>query len=104
MSDYNKRSTTNEKQRRKLLAKSYKENRKQDFLSSLPMPKALFYKLFDYLDEQLSVRSCNHTLEITLEFLQKHGQPITEVTEWLYSNGGGCDCEVLCNIEDKFEE
>lgn len=25
-----------------------------------------------------------------------------EVVEWLYKNGGGCDCEVLDNVEEKF--
>ena len=67
------------------------------------MGKEIFQELFDYLDEHLG-DGCDHSLTMTTEFLKDKGiENIDKVGVWLNNNGGYCDCEVLMNVEEKFE-
>ena len=67
------------------------------------MDKEICQELIDYLDEHLD-DGCDHSLTMTTEFLKDKGiENIDNVTEWLHNNGGYCDCEVLMNVEEKFE-
>ena len=92
------------KEQRKALMKQYKDGQKNSFVNSLPMSREIFHELFDYLDERLSEEDCDHNLEMTEEFLKQRNVSIEEVEEWLMKNGGGCDCEVLLNVEELFDE
>ena len=92
------------KEQRKAMLKQYKDGQKNSFVNSLPMSCDIFHELFDYLDERLSEEDCNHNLEMTEEFLKQRNIPIEEVEDWLMKNGGGCDCEVLLNVEELFDE
>jgi hypothetical protein len=43
-------------------------------------------------------------LTLTRKFLSNNKIiNIDAILNWLLENGGGCDCEVLANIEDLFE-
>ncbi|MED9904164.1 MAG: DUF2695 domain-containing protein [Lachnospiraceae bacterium] len=90
-----------EKNKKELL-KKYKEEQRKKFVESLPMSIENFTDLFDYLDENMD--KCDDELSLTRQFLMENNLPINEVIEWLETNGGYCDCEVLANIEDLFEE
>ena len=92
------------KEQRKAMLKQYKDGQKNSLVNSLPMSCDIFHELFDYLDERLSEEDCNHNLEMTEEFLKQRNIPIEEVEDWLMKNGGGCDCEVLLNVEELFDE
>ena len=92
----------NKDEKRKALAE-YKRRQKESFRASLPMPEEMFRELFDYLDERLGEEDCRHDLRLTTAFLAAQDCDVETVLEWLAENGGGCDCEVLANIEDKFE-
>ena len=86
-----------DKARKKELLKGYKAKEKQNFKDSLPMDEELFWNLFDYVDEKLEANDgCNHSLTFTREF--------ESVLDWIINEGGGCDCEVLYNVEGRFEE
>ena len=89
-----------DKAKRKELLKKYEEEKKQKFLNSLPRPVEKFILLFDYLDK--TNQGCKGDLQLTIKFLKEHQCPIKDVIEWLYRNGGGCDCEVLANVEEQF--
>ncbi|MDE7181671.1 MAG: DUF2695 domain-containing protein [Clostridia bacterium] len=93
-----------QKDEKKKLIRDYKDSLKSKFIESLPMPKEAFYELFDYLDKQLETRDCKYNFEMTEEFLSAHNQPKDKVLSWLMDNGAGCDCEVLMNVEERFEE
>lgn len=42
---------------------------------------------------------------MTKQFLEsQHIQNMEEVENWLKETGGFCDCEVLNNVEERFEE
>ena len=95
----------NEIQRRKQIARDLRLKARQDFENSLPMSRENFKGLVDYLDEQLSDNSCDDTLKFSVTFLQSLKlDNIEEITKWLGENGGHCDCEVLANVEEKFDD
>lgn len=77
---------------------------KLDFVNSLPESELLFTSLFNYLDKSLESRNCDGTIGMTLMFLEEQkANSVDEVIEWLNNNGGYCDCEILSNVEEKFE-
>ena len=59
--------------------------------------------LFTYLNRP-DPPPCEHSHAETTAFLQSRGLPIAETLEWLRSNGGFCDCEVIYNVADKWGE
>jgi len=94
----------NEKARRKQLKNELRNKEQSEFEKNLPMSRELFGSLFNYLDTELSATDCDNTLKLTTNFLQKnHVTNIDTVENWLNENGGYCDCEVLANVEEKFE-
>ena len=92
----------NKDEKKKALAE-YKRRQKEAFLASLPMSEDRFRELFDYLDEQLGEQDCQDDLRLTEAFLTDHGCDVDAVLEWLEDQGAGCDCEVLANIEEQFD-
>ncbi|HEY3402723.1 MAG TPA: DUF2695 domain-containing protein [Ohtaekwangia sp.] len=96
-------SEQSEKDRKKEIVRQLKAKEKEDFHNALPMGKEIFQELFNHLDENLG-DGCDHSLSMTTEFLKEKGiENIDKVSEWLNDNGGYCDCEVLANVEEKFE-
>lgn len=91
-----------DKAEKKRLQQELRKREKQAFIDSLPMPQELFKQLFDCLDERQEVQGCNHTLDITLEFLKNNDISTNTVVKWLNEHGAYCDCEVLANIEEYF--
>ena len=57
-----------------------------------------------YADKQKTNDGCDHTLTFTREFLEKQKVDVESVLDWIVNEGGGCDCEVLYNVEERFEE
>lgn len=94
----------NEKERRRQIHKELQEKAKIEFEKSLPVSREIFQNLFDFLDEKLEEHDCDDSLTLTKQFLETSHVTNTEVVEnWLKENGGFCDCEVLYNVEEKFE-
>lgn len=94
-----------DKARKKELLKAYADEQRQSFNDSLPMDEELFWQLFDYVDEKLEINDgCDHSLTFTREFLEKQSVDVESVLAWIINEGGGCDCEVLYNVEERFEE
>lgn len=89
-----------DKTKKKELLNQYKNQQKEGFIKSLPISVETFKKLFDYLDE--ADEECEGNLNRTIRFLEENNCPVEKVVEWFYKNGGGCDCEVLANVEEKF--
>jgi hypothetical protein len=96
-------SGQSEKDKRKEILRGLKAKEKENFDNSLPLDKGIFQEIFDHLHENLG-DECDHSLTMTTEFLkEKRIENIDRVVEWLNDNGGYCDCEVLMNVEEKFE-
>jgi len=95
----------NEIERRKQIARELKLRSKQEFNKNLPTSFENFKALFDYLDEQLSEKDCDHSFKLSINFLQSLNlNNVQVITEWLKDKGGYCDCEVLANVEEKFND
>lgn len=92
-----------EKQRRRQILTEIKEKEYREFINSIPLDKKILLKLFDYLDHELGKRDCDNDYKITDSFLKKKGIKNDKIFEWFKKNGGYCDCEILNNIEEKFE-
>lgn len=94
----------NEKERRKQIRDELRQKQQEEFEKSLPMGRIFFENLFDYLDDRLGEIDCDDTNKLTTEFLEKNKiLNVDDVLNWLVENGGHCDCEVLANVEEKFE-
>jgi len=89
--------------RKEALKKAWKQQERQGLVASIPMPHADLRALFDFLDDD-AASPCDHTLGRTLDFLARRGLDPARVVPWLHQYGGGCDCEVIFNVEDKFGE
>lgn len=95
----------NEIERRKQITRDLRLKARQEFENSLPTSRENFKALFDYLDEQLTGNGCDHSLNHSIRFLQSLNlDNIESITGWLKENGGYCDCEVLANLEEKFDD
>jgi hypothetical protein len=93
-----------EQQRRKALLAELEKKSRAEFEDSLPMSRAMFRALFDYLDEYFPKYGCDGTNRHAVNFLQQTGREnIATVLEWLAEHGGYCDCEILANTEGLFE-
>jgi hypothetical protein len=62
------------------------------------MPLSQLHRLLDYLDANL--QACDHTTNITANFLDAEQLEKDGVLSWLRERGGYCDCEVLANLAD----
>lgn len=93
-----------EKARRKRILSELRQKQQQEFEQSLPIDREILANLFDYLDDQLEESGCDDTNILTATFLKnKKIENIEMVLDWLAENGGYCDCEILANLEEKFE-
>jgi hypothetical protein len=95
----------NEKERRRQIMDKLRKKADEEFELNIPMSQELFKKLFDYLDKELTDNDCDNTLKLTEQFLTDNKIiSADKIIEWLVENGGGCDCEVLANVEEMFEK
>lgn len=92
------------KEYKKKLIVEYKKVQEKEFEDSLPMERKLFYELFDFLNDKSETVECNHNFSLTKEFLKDKNKNIEKILTFLKENGAGCDCEVIFNVEEKFEE
>ena len=68
------------------------------------MSEDKFIQLFELLDAQLHERGCDHDLKLTEQILLNLCvKDVLSVLAWLEEQGGDCDCEVIMNVEQKFE-
>lgn len=71
----------------------------------LPIPAPALRDLFERLNEVSGKGyKCDHRFTQTTRFLTERGLPVEETLAWLGENGGGCDCEVNFNTEQRWGE
>lgn len=69
-----------------------------EFLANLPTGQESLELMFDYIEDVLDVKGCDHTLGITMQYVMFKGLDFASITSWLQANGGYCDCEVAGRI------
>ena len=93
-----------EKSKRKEILKAIKEKELAKFRQNLPMSEDKFIRLFDLLDAELHANGCDHSLKLTEQILSNlEVKDVLNVLAWLKEQGGYCDCEVMMNVEQKFD-
>lgn len=93
-----------ETERRRDIKRQLRKKANLEFEQSLPVSREIFKNIFDFIDAHLSEDGCDDTLKLTRKFLEENQITNTdEVVSWLQNNGGYCDCEVLYNVEEQFE-
>jgi len=93
-----------EKSKRKEILKAIKEKELAEFRQNLPMSEDKFIQLFELLDAELHECGCDHDLKLTEQILVNlEVKDVLSVLAWLKEQGGYCDCEVMMNVEQKFE-
>lgn len=92
-----------EQERKREIKKALKEKEQAERLASLPLSASELCELFAWLDRE-DAPPCDNTLCETVEFLQARKLDVDKVVAWLHEHGGGCDCEVIYNVDDKFGE
>jgi hypothetical protein len=92
-----------EKRRRAKLVKAIAQKERDEAVDKMPISFKNLAALFNHLDEQLSVKGCDHSQKITIAFLKNRNLNTEKVLPWLEEYGGYCDCEVLANVEDSWE-
>lgn len=84
--------------------KAWKKEQEEEFLASIPFSESLFQELFDHLDAKAETVPCNHNFHLTTRFLKSKNINFDEHIDFFLEHGGGCDCEVLINVEGVFPE
>ena len=93
------KTTLDEQRHRKALVQKWRDQVRASKEAALPITRSELGALFDWLSEHNSADSCDNTLRDTKQFIREHDLPQESTIAWLMENGGGCDCEVLANIE-----
>ncbi|WP_442590846.1 DUF2695 domain-containing protein [Pedobacter sp. AW31-3R] len=94
-----------DKARRKQIRDEFRLKVREEFEASLPMSRDKFSGLFDNLDATLQKEICKDDHSLTIWFLNLIGVDNPgDVVSWLIANNGFCDCEILANVEDQFNQ
>jgi hypothetical protein len=68
-------------------------------LARMPLDASDLFQLISWLERELDEHPCAHDLQLTRRWLETNGKPL-EITEFsLIAQGGGCDCEVVLNVD-----
>lgn len=82
----------------------WKAQQRQEARSAFPLSNALLESLFESVETRVDSEGCNHTYRFTSGWLSDHQLPSIPVLDWLAEHGGFCDCEVVANARDHWEQ
>jgi hypothetical protein len=100
------------KAERKAIIRDLRRKEEEAAFAAKPIANDELKALFEHLGYALAgehegkqVVLCDHTLNKSREFLKNRGiQNVDEVCDWFAEYGGFCDCEVVYNVADYWEE
>lgn len=84
--------------------KAWRSQQRAEARGRFPPPTWTLKGLFDWLNVELGRRRCDHSLRLVREWTAINEAEFGPLAEWLRENGGFCDCEVLANAEQAYEE
>lgn len=73
-----------------------------DRLAWMPLEKDELEDLLDWLDEAVSEKGCAHNYSLAREWLSTKSVDTSTTLMALMAKGGGCDCEILLNVEEEY--
>jgi hypothetical protein len=84
--------------------KAWKEQERQKAQAAFPLRNELLESLFAFVDAQVDKEGCDHTHRFTEKWVSENKQQRLPIFEWLEEHGGFCDCEVVANAQDHWEQ
>jgi uncharacterized protein DUF2695 len=93
-----------DKAARKRLKQQLREQQRSAALGAVPLAIPDLQAMFDALDIQLGRQACDRSRRLTQAWLVRRGCQLEAVFAWLDTHGGFCDCEVLANVRQHFDE
>lgn len=69
-----------------------------------PLDSDLLRDLFAHVEHAVDEAGCDHTLRWTEQWIVERSVDRDPLVEWLPENGGYCDCEVVANAADHWEQ
>jgi hypothetical protein len=93
-----------DKANKKQLKTQWRSQQRQAARAALPLPVAELKALFGVLGAELPQHGCDRSRRLTVAWLTSRGHDVERVSEWLDTQGGFCDCEVLANVEEHVDE
>ena len=93
-----------DKAERKRLKQQLRDQQRSAALRALPLTISDLEAMFHSLDIELGRQGCDHSRRLTQAWLVGRGCELETVFAWLDEHGGFCDCEVLANVGQHFDE
>ncbi|MGW6704543.1 DUF2695 domain-containing protein [Streptomyces sp. NPDC054956] len=82
-----------------MLRDAYKAERKRDEWDVLGIDREELDDLLEHLEVSLADAECDHTLKFSRAWADSRSLAWPELESGLLAAGGGCDCEVLLNVD-----
>jgi len=86
------------------LKRAWKDEQKAKARASFPLSNESMEQLFSAVDQVLENEGCDHTLRFTESWLKTHDFDRQATVTWLNEHGAYCDCEVMANALDQWEQ
>jgi hypothetical protein len=93
-----------EEQSRKDMLQKVRAQQRAAARAKLPLPEDQMQAMFDMLDRALPDHGCDHTLRFVRRWAEERGLSFEPLAAWCRENGGSCDCEVLANSEQNWQD
>jgi len=84
--------------------KRWKQQQRKLSQQCFPISDFLLDSMFEVVGAKVEEGGCDHTLRFTESWIAENQQPTDKVLSWLREHGGDCDCEVLANAADHWEQ
>ncbi len=86
------------------LKKAWAAEQKRNARLAFPLPDSQLESLFEFVDNAVEENGCDHTCTATRAWLKDAKVDPDPVLSWLAEHGGYCDCEVVANAGEHWEE
>ena len=84
--------------------RAWKAQQRQLAQAAFPISSELLQAMFETVEAQVDENGCDHTLRFTNQWIADEQQPMDKIAPWLAQHGGFCDCEVIANAFDHWEQ
>ena len=86
------------------LKKRWKAEQMSKARATFPLPDTVLAEMFAATKANVGAGGCDDTARHTRRWLSEQGHPVDSVMTWLEENGGYCDCEIVANAREAWEE
>lgn len=84
--------------------RAWKDEQRNSARAEFPLPSEALEQLFTAVDSALEQSGCDHTLRLTDQWLAANVSDCEPTIAWLKIHGGFCDCEVIANACEHWEQ